>query len=83
MRYSSMVGVATLSPDLSSTLPELEREMEFKSLRKHGALSVQWGLMRRPGHRQKALEKLWRVAARESSVLAGSAPRAQAALQTI
>jgi DNA-binding transcriptional LysR family regulator len=66
IRYASTLGIATLSPDLSSSLPEIDRELEFRSLRKHGSLSVRWGLMRRPGHHEKALERLWRMAARSA-----------------
>jgi len=73
IRYASTLGIATLSPDLSLSVPEIDRQMEFRSLRKHGALSVRWGLMRRPGYHEKALERLWRMAVRSGHEFADQA----------
>lgn len=63
IRYSSMLGIATLSPDLSDSIPEMRNEMEICPVR-NTPLKVRWGLMRRAGYRKKAPESFWRMAAK-------------------
>lgn len=63
IRYSSMLGIATLSPDLSDSIPEMRNEMEICPVR-DTQLKVRWGLMRRAGYRTKAPESFWRMAAK-------------------
>jgi DNA-binding transcriptional LysR family regulator len=63
IRYSAMLGVATLSPDLSDSIPEMRNEMEICPIR-NTQLKVRWGLMRRAGYRKKAPESFWRMAAK-------------------
>ena len=63
IRYSSMLGIATLSPDLSDSIPEMRNEMEICTVR-DTPLKVRWGLMRRAGYRKKAPESFWRMAAK-------------------
>ncbi len=63
IRYSSMLGIATLSPDLSESIPEMRNEMEICPVQ-GTALKVRWGLMRRTGYRKKAPESFWRMAAK-------------------
>jgi DNA-binding transcriptional LysR family regulator len=63
IRYSAMLGIATLSPDLSESIPEMRNEMEICPVR-DTPLKVRWGLMRRAGYRKKAPESFWRMAAK-------------------
>jgi DNA-binding transcriptional LysR family regulator len=72
VRYAALLGVATLSPDFSSLIPEM-RDMELKSLRGHVSLDIRWSLMRRPGYQHKAAERLWRLATNSSPAQAPSA----------
>lgn len=61
LRYATQMGVATLVPDFSQTMPEVREGMEVRSIR-HPRLAVRWGLMRREGASRKAAERLWRMA---------------------
>lgn len=63
IRYSAMLGIATLTPDFSESLPEMCTDMEIRPIC-GTQLKVRWGLMRRAGYRKKAPESFWRMAAK-------------------
>jgi DNA-binding transcriptional LysR family regulator len=63
IRYAAMLGIATLTPDFSESIPEMRSEMEVRPI-KDDRLKVRWGLMRRAGYRKKAPESFWRLAAK-------------------
>lgn len=63
IHYAAMLGIATLTPDFSESIPEMRTEMEIRPV-KDASLKVRWGLMRRPGYRKKAPESFWRMAAK-------------------
>jgi DNA-binding transcriptional LysR family regulator len=65
IHYSTMMGVATLAPDFTATLPAMRDDMDVRIIR-DVPLKVQWGLMRRPGYHKKAPENFWRAAASSS-----------------
>lgn len=61
MRYATQMGVATLVPDFSDTMPEVREEMEVRTI-SDPPLKVRWGLMRREGSSRRAAERLWHMA---------------------
>jgi len=62
LRYAAQMGVATLVPDFSATMPEIREEMEVRPIQ-DPPLKVCWGLMRRIGTAHGPAERLWRMAA--------------------
>ena len=65
MRYAARMGVATLVPDFSATMPEIREDMEVRRIH-DPPLKVCWGLMRRKGTRHGAAERLWQMAASQN-----------------
>lgn len=63
LRYATQLGVATLVPDFSDTMPEVREEMEVRAI-SDPPLKVRWGLMRREGSRRRAAERLWAMASK-------------------
>lgn len=61
IHYASMLGIATLVPDFSTSIRELNTQMVPQSIKDH-KLTVRWGLMRRQGYRRKAPERFWKLA---------------------
>lgn len=64
LRYATLMGVATLVPDFSETMPDIREEMEVRPIR-DPRLVVRWGLMRRSDALRKPAERLWRMAAKQ------------------
>ncbi len=62
MQFATLMGVATLVPDFSETMPEIRDGMEVRSI-DDPRLTVRWGLMRRAGGPRKTADRLWRMAA--------------------
>lgn len=62
MQFATLMGVATLVPDFSETMPEIRDGMEVRPI-DDPRLTVRWGLMRRAGGARKAADRLWRMAA--------------------
>ena len=61
MRFAKLMGVATLVPDFSETMPEIRDEMEVRAITEP-PLKVRWGLMRRAGGPRRPADRLWRMA---------------------
>lgn len=62
IRYSAMLGIATLSPDFSLSLPEMRSDLEVRQITRH-PLKVQWALMRLAGGRRtRGAEMFWQMA---------------------
>lgn len=64
LRYATLMGVATLVPDFSDTMPEIRDEMEVRPIL-DPPLTVRWGLMRRAGGPRRAADRLWRMASKQ------------------
>ena len=64
LRYAAMMGVATLSPDFRSMMPEIVEAMEMREIEGRAPLTIGWGLMRAEGHRRKSADLLWAMAAK-------------------
>lgn len=73
MRYATQMGVATLVPDFSATMPEVRDEMEVRAIHEP-RLKVRWGLMRREGEHRKAADRLWRMAQAQRLPATGKSP---------
>ena len=67
IHYSAMLGVATLTPDFSETLPEMRNDAEIRCV-ENGRLKTTWGLIRRAGYQRKALESAWRMASQSARI---------------
>lgn len=61
LRYATLMGVATLVPDFSGTMPEIREDMEVRPI-DDPVLKVRWGLMRRVNGPRKPADRLWRMA---------------------
>lgn len=64
LRYAVMLRMPTLSPDFSSQIPEMMCDMEVRPIKMPSPVTVRWALMRGQGHRRRAAEKFWQMAAR-------------------
>lgn len=64
LRYATLMGVATLVPDFSDTMPEVREDMEVRAI-SDPRLIVRWGLMRRSDALRKPAELLWRMAEKQ------------------
>jgi len=62
LRYAAMMGLATMSPDFRSMMPEISEEMEIRELEGREPLNIRWALMRAQGHRRKSADLLWKMA---------------------
>ena len=61
LRYAAQMGVATLVPDFSETMPEIRDDMEVRTIH-DPTLKVRWGLMRRAGAMPGPADRLWQMA---------------------
>lgn len=62
LRYASMMGVATLSPDFRSMMPEIVETMDMREIEGRAPIDIVWALMRSEGHRRKSADRLWAMA---------------------
>ena len=59
-----MMGIATLSPDFRSMMPEIVETMDMREIEGRGPIKIAWALMRSEGHRRKSADRLWAMAAK-------------------
>ena len=62
IRYAAMLGVATLYPDFSRSIPEISNEMDIRAIKSRPTV-VRWALMRRRGDAGRAQDCFWQMAA--------------------
>lgn len=63
LRYAAMMGVATLSPDFRTMMPEIAETMDMREIEGRAPINVSWALMRSEGHRRKSADRLWAMTA--------------------
>lgn len=61
IQYACMLGISTILPDLSASLPEMKRDLHIRKLR-NPATTIQWSLVRRKGVARGPADKLWQHA---------------------
>jgi len=68
IRYGAMLGLATVLPDFSDSVPEMRRDMHIRRM-KVNPIKLNWSLIRHWGVRGKVADEFWDFAAHSSTTV--------------